>query len=118
MHCTFYLRTHLDHLRRQKYSDPQIALDADVEKRQSERFVKENFKRKRKQREQEESYIERTAAILQCFKDLRLKADLTVMEEWWFPKELKLEIQEVSLPFLPYFDFITYLLKDSELTYC
>ncbi|CAG8784638.1 22573_t:CDS:2, partial [Gigaspora rosea] len=58
MHCTFYLRSHLDHLRRQKYSDPQIALDRDVE------------------------------------QHLKLKPDLSVMEEWWFPKELKLEIQE------------------------
>ncbi|CAG8817063.1 24943_t:CDS:2, partial [Dentiscutata erythropus] len=93
MHCTFYLRTHLDHLRRQKYSDPQIALDADVEKRQSERFEKENLKRKRKQREQEDSYIERTAAVLQCFKDLRLKADLAVMEEWC--KTLRKTLDEI-----------------------
>ncbi|CAG8453428.1 12481_t:CDS:10 [Acaulospora colombiana] len=94
MHCTFYLRAHLDHLRRQKYSDPQIALDDNVSKRQSERFDKENAKRKRKQKEQEESFAERTSAILRCFEDLRLKPDLSVMDEWWFPKELKLEIHE------------------------
>ncbi|CAG8768374.1 6088_t:CDS:2, partial [Racocetra persica] len=95
MHCTFYLRSHLDHLRRQKYSDPQIALDKDVEQRQSERFSKENARRKRKQREQDDSYTERTKSILKCFSDLKLKPDLNVMEEWWFPKELKLEIQEI-----------------------
>ncbi|KAF0386970.1 hypothetical protein F8M41_011291 [Gigaspora margarita] len=94
MHCTFYLRSHLDHLRRQKYSDPQIALDRDVEQRQSERFSKENAKRKRKQKEQDDSFTERTKSILKCFEDLKLKPDLSVMEEWWFPKELKLEIQE------------------------
>ncbi|RIA87977.1 hypothetical protein C1645_776083 [Glomus cerebriforme] len=94
MNCTFYLRNHLDHLRRQKYSDPQTDLDRDVEQRQSEKFAKENFKRKRKQREQEESYSERTQAILHCFRDLDLKEELSVMEEWWFPKELKLEIHE------------------------
>jgi hypothetical protein len=95
MNCTFYLRNHLDHLRRQKYSDPQSDLDRDVEQRQSEKFAKENFKRKRKQKEQEESYNERTQAILRCFRDSNLKEELSVMEEWWFPKELKLEIHEV-----------------------
>ncbi|CAG8510309.1 15244_t:CDS:10 [Acaulospora morrowiae] len=94
MHCTFYLRAHLDHLRRQKFSDPQAVLDANVSKRQAERFGKENAKRKRKQREQEESFTERTSAILRCFEELRLKRDLSVMDEWWFPKELKLEIHE------------------------
>ncbi|GBC13915.1 uncharacterized protein OCT59_014203 [Rhizophagus irregularis] len=94
MNCTFYLRNHLDHLRRQKYSDPQSDLDRDVEQRQSEKFAKENFKRKRKQKEQEESYNERTQAILRCFRDSNLKEELSVMEEWWFPKELKLEIHE------------------------
>ncbi|CAG8558950.1 2382_t:CDS:10 [Dentiscutata erythropus] len=96
MHCTFYLRSQLDHLRRQKYSDPQIALDRDVEQRQSERFSKENAKRKRKQKEQDDSYTERTKSILKCFEELKLKPDLNVMEEWWFPKELKLEIQETN----------------------
>ncbi|GBC04673.1 hypothetical protein RclHR1_00580038 [Rhizophagus clarus] len=94
MNCTFYLRNHLDHLRRQKYSDSQSDLDRDVEQRQSEKFAKENFKRKRKQKEQEESYAERTQAILHCFRDSNLKEELSVMEEWWFPKELKLEIHE------------------------
>jgi len=98
MNCTFYLRNHLDHLRRQKYSDPQPDLDSYVQQRQSERFAKENLKRRRKQKEQDESHTERTQAILRCFKELSLKQDLTVMEEWWFPKELKLEIHEV--PFL------------------
>ncbi|CAJ0626675.1 10814_t:CDS:2 [Entrophospora sp. SA101] len=65
-----------------------------LKKRQAERFTKEITKRKRKQREQEQSCAERTHAILRCFKELRLKAELSVMEEWWFPKELKLEIQE------------------------
>ena len=95
MNCTFYLRNHLDHLRRQKYSDPQCDLDRDVEQRQSVKFAKENAKRKRKQREQEESYSERTKSILQCFNDLKLKPELSIMDEWWFPKELKLEIHEV-----------------------
>jgi hypothetical protein len=96
MNCTFYLRNHLDHLRRQKYSDPQSDLDRDVEQRQSEKFTKENFKRKRKQKEQEDSYTERTQAILRCFRESHLKEELSVMEEWWFPKELKLEIHEVN----------------------
>ncbi|CAJ0847631.1 2633_t:CDS:2, partial [Entrophospora sp. SA101] len=81
MYCTFYLRNHLEHLRRQKYMDPQIYLDLDVQKRQAERFTKEITKRKRKQREQEQSCAERTHAILRCFKELRLKAELSVMEE-------------------------------------
>ncbi|CAG8579259.1 8893_t:CDS:10 [Funneliformis caledonium] len=94
MSCTFYLRNHLDHLRRQKYSDPQCDLDLDVKQRQSEKFAKENVKRKRKQREQDESYSERMRSVLQCFSDWKLKAELSIMEEWWFPKELKLEIHE------------------------
>ncbi|KAG9306663.1 hypothetical protein G9A89_004210 [Geosiphon pyriformis] len=94
MQCTFYLRAHLDHLGRQKWSDSTKDLDRAVAQRQAQRFIMENAKRKRKQREQEEAYADRTKSILQCFRDLGLKSDLSVMEEWWFPKELKLEIHE------------------------
>ncbi|CAG8566457.1 5784_t:CDS:10 [Ambispora leptoticha] len=92
--CTFYLRKHLDHLRRQKWSECTKNLDKVVAYRQTMKFTMENTKRKRKQREQEEAFAQRTQSIIKCFCGLKLKPDLSVMDEWWFPKELKLEIHE------------------------
>ncbi|CAG8464527.1 1869_t:CDS:10 [Ambispora gerdemannii] len=92
--CTFYLRKHLDHLRRQKWSECTKNLDKEVTHRQTMKFTMDNTKRKRKQEEQEAAFTQRTKGILKCFFDLQLKPDLSVMDEWWFPKELKLEIHE------------------------
>jgi hypothetical protein len=98
MTCTFYLRAHLDYLRKQRHpSVTQIQLNRQVSERQASKFQHDTRKRKKKHREQDEEHGKRSRSVLEWFRHLNLKPETSTMDEWWFPKELKLEILEVSM---------------------